>query len=296
MRQHAGDDVDPLPERGLQRLRLLPRGTAVLRLDRARTLEPEQRQDGGGGEHHLDPPEPVDDGRQTGQVTGRHLLEGQAAGAQHVTLPRAQRRQQPRSGVVHGGAGEADDDAPRFGGQGQEEQLTEAEGRGMPGVPGVGVDQVGSARLRRLDVGGPRPVDVHDEDGRGYRLAGGTVDRGGEDLSAEGVSEDVEEAGTAVRHRREDQVVVRGRGRPAPGHRLGRLPGGQGPGEPGRGEDDAHTVMLAGPRSTTELRCLALLVVAGARTDRRLSPVGVGTRQSAGLSASGAAQATLTAL
>ena len=117
----------------------------------------------------------------------------------------------------------------------------------MRRVAVVRVDQVRSARLRGLDVGGPGPVIVDQEHPGRYGATGRVLDRGRQRLATEGVAEHVEEPGTAVRHRRQHQVVVRRRGGPPAGHRHRRLLSGQRPGEPGRGEDDAHTVMLAGP-------------------------------------------------
>ena len=175
--------------------------------------------------------------------------------------------------------------------EGQEEQLADTEGRGMRRVAVVGVDQVRPARLRGLDVGGPGPVVVDEEHPGRHGATGRVLDRGRQRLATEGLAEHVEEPGTAVRHGREHEVVVRRRGGPPAGHRHRRLPGGQRPGEPGRGEDDAHTVMLAGPPARhvrTQMFCRFCGVTA-VRTDKHLSPVA--RSRSAGRDASGAATA-----
>ena len=271
LRQHARDDVHPVPERRLQRLRLLLGGPPVLGLHRARPLEAQQRQYRRRREDQLDRSEPVHDRAQAREVARGHLAQGQAAGGEDVAVAGAEGGEQAGSGVVHRGAGEADDEASRFGGQGEEEQLAQPEGRGMRGVAVVVVDEVRSARLRGLDVGGPGAVLVDQEHPSRYRATGRVLDGGRQRLAAEGVAEHVEEPGTAVRHGRQHEVVVRRRGGPPAGHRHRRLLGGQRPGEPGRGEDDAHTVMLAGPRSSSELRWLSVLGLAGARTDTHLS-------------------------
>ena len=140
----------------------------------------------------------MDDRGQAGEVTGRRLLESEAADAEDVALPRTERREHPRPGVVHGGAGDAHDDAARFGGEGQEEQLAHTEGRGMRRVAVVLVDQVRPARLRGLDVGGPGPVIVDQEHPGRYGATGRVLDRGRQRLATEGVAEHVEEPGTAV--------------------------------------------------------------------------------------------------
>ena len=168
LRQHARDDVHPVPERRLQRLRLLLGGPPVLGLHRARPLEAQQRQYRRRREDQLDRSEPVHDRAQAREVARGHLAQSQTARGEDVAVARAEGGEQAGSGVVHRGAGEADDEATRFGGQREEEQLAQPEGRGMRGVavvprrPGP-VRTPARPRRRRSGSrprrpGAPRPV------------------------------------------------------------------------------------------------------------------------------------------
>ena len=249
MGQHPGDDVHPVAEGRLQGLRLLPAWR--------RGPRPRRRSRPGSPAAAASPTSP---GPARPPGTGGRPKAGRA-GRRCVTRARA-RPPAPRTRHGHRRPGRRaarrrrrarpSRPAPttmRRGsvGQGQlEEQLAEAERRGMRRVAAAGVDQVGAARLGGLHVGGPLPVVVDDEDTGGYEAAGGVLDRRGQGLPAQRVAEDVEEPRTAVRHGREDEVVVRGGAVPAAGHRRRRLPGRERPGEAGRGEEDAHTGIVPG--------------------------------------------------
>ena len=254
----ARDDVHPVAERGLQRLRLLLRGAPVLRLHGARPLEPQQRQDrptsrgparppGTGGR-----PSPGPAGRRwsPGSGPGRprrgrrgRLRRGRRASPRRRHARRSRRRRRRCAAVRWTGRGGAARRAPK-------DEV-------CAGSRWSVVDQVRSARLRGLDVGGPGPVVVDEEHhGRYGRPVGSSTvaasvwpPRASPSTSRKpGPPSDMGASTRSSCGAAADQPA---------GHRLRRLPGGQRPGEPGRGEDDTHTVMLACPvPAASELRCV----------------------------------------
>ncbi len=121
-----------------------------------------------------------------------------------------------------------------------DDQLADATRRGLLGTVLLG--QVQAARLRALDV---RRVPGQQHRG-GRRLAERSRDGGRQQLAAERLVEHVDEAGTAVGHRRQVEGVVRCPPAPAGRDRLGGLHGGQRAGELVGGHQDAHGVIQPG--------------------------------------------------
>ena len=83
----------------------------------------------------------------------------------------------------------------------------------------------------------------------GHRVAVGAAHRDRRELAAERLVQHVDEAGAAVGHRGEVELVVGCPAAPAVRDRPGRLDRGEGAGELVRGDQHAHAVTLAGAAS-----------------------------------------------
>jgi hypothetical protein len=79
LRELLADHLRPPAESRLQRLGLLRRGAAGLRLDGARSLEPEQRQVRARGHDEPDVAEPLPNPGQPAEVVGADVRESYAA-------------------------------------------------------------------------------------------------------------------------------------------------------------------------------------------------------------------------
>ena len=142
----------------------------------------------------------------------------------------------PRPTTIRRGAG---------GGRGQQ-QLPHPGGGG--GLDVTVADQVPAAGLGALDV---RHV-TDTEHGRRHRLAERPGHRDRQQLAAERRVQHVHETGSAVGHRAQVDLALRGASLPAGRDRLRGLDGGEGAGEGVRGDETAHA---AHPRRPGRGQC-----------------------------------------
>ena len=120
--------------------------------------------------------------------------------------------------------------------QAARDQLADAVGAGLLGPSLLARREVQAARLGALDV---RRAVVHQHGAR-HRLAVRAADGHRQQVTAQRGVQDVDEAGAAVRHRDQLELVVGGLAPPALGDRLGRLDGAQGAGELVGSDQHAH--------------------------------------------------------